>query len=806
MPSNPADIQKILRDPQFQGLSKQPEEQVRVIQNYLVQSEEGYDTLSPQDQLHTAAQVLDHYKPGLLQQVAEYLPVVGSAIRAAESPEQTRPLARGLLRLLGTSAEEASPFARAAASVGVETAEIAALAPLGGIAARPLIGAASRIIPAGAEALLARAGAQVAEGAIGAAAVTAARSHVARYVDRAITDATIGALFGAADAIETGQLHPFEQFVVNPLAGAALGVLFTGFGRARERFGEFQTRQALQEIQTNPALQEMAAQVSPVVREVHKILKGDLADAGDLVLRGLREPVSEGEFRLLKDALTNDARLLKSDVGQRLLVAQKDHLLPRLVEEVPETAPFRINIELPGGKRETLIDPAYSDVQRLLAQHAAGDLYITSAEGRGATNLVQRARLAIEESYGPRSQFLGQLGLPLGERGAGQFERPLNQLRPEPTAGGIQGDLFGEARPVPPQPFTQGTPPVAQTRGLAPTEVAAPSGGTVTENAVPAFPRPQLFEGPGSPGFRPEQIDAAVTKIKEQAPPGTDIGQLLTQEQISASLPIQLRQVIPITQGPAPKFTDVGVSAPLRYDVPITSGRFQIGAAGAQEVLEHPQSVPVRVVTPEVSLLRQVASEGKTLTTQRLAKELGIPFDEAQAKRRELIQQGLIDRQGRPTAAGQQSVLSERVAAPTPPPEVGATAAVPGETEPGTVVAATPAQTVVQSASGQPKVVVPSVEGEPVEVTKLPGLPAQAQPPAEANPTQKRARAQRETKLLEIPEMTPEQRLKRREQLDRKLEKGQKMTPEEDLELEALVDFESEGKLSSQYASVRCRV
>src|ERR1043166_524277 len=104
MPADPAVIQKIVRDPEFQALGNNPERQAQIMRDYLHQAEPDFGNLAVDQQIRTAAQVLDHYQPGVMSKIADMLPVIGPIKRAVEDPAQVRPLTRGIVEAFGGEA------------------------------------------------------------------------------------------------------------------------------------------------------------------------------------------------------------------------------------------------------------------------------------------------------------------------------------------------------------------------------------------------------------------------------------------------------------------------------------------------------------------------------------------------------------------------------------------------------------------------------------------------------------------------------------------------------------------------------
>lgn len=697
MPASLEDIQKIIRDPRFSEMSNNPEAQVRVIQDYLYRSDERFPTLNLDEQIGTAAEVLDKARPGIASRFADALPIIGPIKQAIENPDAVRPLTRGVLKAIGGEGILSTGLGRGLAEAGREVVEGAALIPVGGFIAKPLTALAGKVL--GGVAAKTLGGVAIESATTGAAEVAAplakafaSRAFIEQAVDRAVTDGTIGALYGAVSAAEHGD-NPLNHLGESALYGAALGVAFMGFGVAARRFGEFRARQAVELLQTNPEMQTILKDAAPILHAFSKTAKVGREEAGDVIYRALQGTVREEEFPLLREMMLDNPRLLKTDMGLKIMQNQKELLLPKVLDE--SFPRLEIRVEQGDGRIYTAVDPTPSGIKDLLEKSNTGEIHVLDAKGHGATQFIGR----VTEGLDARPLEGPEFGENPVLRPSGAYpERPSTFSDTRPRVEETPNPLTGEGASS-----TQAPP----NQGGAPPEI-----NPLTGERVLAANEPEL-----SATFS-KAITGGTLSESESAQLSQTVSEMV-REQIASSLPSELRATDlsnPLTgegvasRTPLPQGGASPIINPLTGETGVVRGLF-LGDAERSSYGRYPQVVDI---------VQEAKANGRAITTVEIADALDVNVNQASRLYRELVKNGRIDRRGNPLETVTPVVPREPAKRSISNP--GSPASIPGTSEIGTVVQDTPALKIVEKANGEQVSVVELATGEEAIMVKRPGL------------------------------------------------------------------------------------
>lgn len=424
---DPRELQQLIRDQRFQALSAP--DQHATLRGFLAESDEEFKGFSGLEQQQLTGSLLAHYQPTLattVADVAEYVPVVGGAVRGARAAEAGEP-ARPLTSLLSGGFEATSVPGRALQEAGRDVAELAALGGatalarpfLGRVAARVAGGLGEEVAPGLLARLSGRTGASelvdtalrattsaAAERVAGAAAKAALRQ---RFVERGLTELTAGELFGITSAIErgisTGEVEPLEDFVKTPLGVAALGTAFYGLGGLARKLGIRNIQPLVDDLaKRDPErLARFQGEAAGVIDAVARTSGGRLSReaSADVVFNAVREPLAaQADVKILRETLRAHPEVLDSELGLHLLRTQRERL----------TAP-EVRVTASPGLRVTYDDEAGRTVTELLTDHVAQ---------RAFAKRVRAGRIVVDNAAGDEAAVL-RAGIRPGEAVEGRF-------------------------------------------------------------------------------------------------------------------------------------------------------------------------------------------------------------------------------------------------------------------------------------------------------------------------------------------------------------------------------------------------
>lgn len=467
MPADPRELQRLVRAPTFQALS--PVQQLDSFRAHLQDTDEEFAGFGDEQQQTVTRDVLQYYQPGFattVGDVAEYVPVIGGAVRgyrAAEMGEPERPLTSVL------PGEANTPIERASKEAFRDVAELA-VAGGGTLLFRPFLSRLAARVAGGAlestaaavglgagrtattEALGAAALADRAIGAAGFGAMRKAAGEAARVALRermtlyGLEQFTAGELFGVTQALERGiaggEMEPFEDFVKTPLGVAALSLPFLGAGALARRYGAHSMERILEASgRIDPErLQTTRPQIAKIAEAIYRAGGGRVTreEAADITIGALTTPIAQqGEMRIVRDALRQSPEILGSEAGLRILRTQRALVEPDVTLVDGPYLRVSYTDERNRTVTEDLSDPA---AQREFAKRVAGgDLTIDTVVGDQASVLRAgiRAGTPVAERVAPGA---GRTGF-VAEEGLG----PVRGPQAEPGTAGLPALRTAEA-------------------------------------------------------------------------------------------------------------------------------------------------------------------------------------------------------------------------------------------------------------------------------------------------------------------------------------------------------------------------
>ena len=561
-----AATQELVRSTGFQNL--EPTEQIKVMKRFIGQRQQAFGGLGLIEQDAIARRSIESHAPSAFArvgagvrkagEVVSELPIIKPALQITglkEPPEEVRPftelLMKGVLTgagpgmippsVAGQITEEMleSPTGRAGAELTRDVAELGALFTG---AAGLVRGVGARILPSGVEAAGSALRAGTAATAETFAKEAAGQALKKSLVERVATDFTVGELFGVVDALETQELRPLEQFVINPLAIAGLGLVLFGAGRALNRFGPVRVQEAARALEQDIGLQGIARDAQQFTNVFRRSTGLGREEAGEVVFKAARGTLSDAEFTLIRDTIVKNPRLLGNDFGLHLA----RQLRPKLQTKV-EVADESLTVlfEDIRTRRETSVRPTSAKEATELAKRAAqGEIRILRARGRDADVrpfLPERpsastAPVEVAEGTEPISSQL-EAGLErLGIAPAEPRKRPVTEV--PVLRGPEQGPSVG--------PLVESRAPSLRTAG----DLAEARAGV----APPIQERSILLDqfGRPIPGIKPTVIEGATAEALEISNPRLRSAVELAERKtafVGQPRPLQL-ETRPVFEGP----------------------------------------------------------------------------------------------------------------------------------------------------------------------------------------------------------------------------------------------------------------
>ena len=500
-------LRQITRSPQFAQI---PDSQkAQSIRSFLAANNEQFAGFNELEQTFVSTSLLNDASPGLAERIGSVLPITGRAIEAFRGERipgavglglEEAPAMAGLEGFPGiTPTEEelatrrrgmaeASPSARAATALAGELIELTAIFGVASLAAGPLV---TRFMGS-AGATAARA---FATGSEELARVAAVQSFRTQLASRLTTDVLAGEMFGIVDAMETGEIRPLQQFIINPVAIAGLGLALFGAGRAVRRFGQSRVSEAQRFIQEQPGLETIAGGATRIQSAVQRGASLSREDAGELIFKVATGQATEAESFTVRNILRANPELLNEEFGLHLVRMLKPTLQTQVrVADVPP----RVSFEDVRTRRETTqLIRTQEELASLEQRLRTGEIHITHAEGPEA--IVRRFR---RRDLGPVPEVMkGTEPLPT------QLE--VAMVRAPVAARPLEG---------PPTLIEGAQPPTPAPGGLvAPTGGPAPPSGLPTAAEIgfrragrapeaPGIPSGARIESPSTPGLSPTEV------------------------------------------------------------------------------------------------------------------------------------------------------------------------------------------------------------------------------------------------------------------------------------------------------------
>lgn len=400
MPADPDVVRRITQDPEFEQLSE--EGKLDTMRSYMHQTDEDFRGLHPDEQMHTAYQLIQAHQPGALRRFAEaYAPVIGPVLHAARAPEQIRPWTRAAAGLVGADEAVKTPFGAATAEALREVATLGLLhfagGPLISKVAEPVIGATvGRLVPG----LVEKGVTAALDSGVAAAVPSLTKAGTQALIERvahgAVEGSLIGPLFHIADSVERHETPTIGGLLASAGSMAAFSAGLSGLGAVATRFGSRAAQEAAQRLQSDRDVQTAVSQARPIQQGYARLAGVDQEAAGDVVTRAIGgELLDPDEFKVMRRVLTSDPAMLKNEATLRILQTQKEHLVPSAkqaplsIEEEPP-GPLSVRHENRQGGTTTSYPANEQQMQRLIAQHHSRDIHILpeGIDGEGAQDFL----------------------------------------------------------------------------------------------------------------------------------------------------------------------------------------------------------------------------------------------------------------------------------------------------------------------------------------------------------------------------------------------------------------------------------
>lgn len=392
--------QRVLRDPNFQAMD--PQQQLEVYKSGMRQmAPEATASLDDGALTSMAQEHMQANGPGRLEGiadtlggVAESLPVLGGAIQGYQG--RLREWAQPVAELATHGERQPGGLEGALVGAGFDLAELGLLtaiaSPVGSLAARVgLKGAA-----VGVEAGFGAAVSQTAEATVRAAGAQAIR---AKYLERAVTDATVGELYTLSKAAETGHMPSAQEFIVSPLAMAGLGVGLMGMGRVIERWGAPKANEVIARLQEIAPDEKFIATMgdgkkiaSAVASQVHGM---DPESAGQLVYDAITKVLPDDQQQLIKRALMANPELAGSELGVHIVRMQRVMVDP--VFKVIEPTEKELKV---GPPREKLSKVVYEELTGPRTRHTQTLKDLTTGETAAVADRFKRGEIHVSYAEG----------------------------------------------------------------------------------------------------------------------------------------------------------------------------------------------------------------------------------------------------------------------------------------------------------------------------------------------------------------------------------------------------------------------
>lgn len=443
----------LVQDGQFQALPA--ERRMAVFRSFASKADpEGFGQLGEEGQLRIAAKVMGENAPGFLDTLKSGARAVGEFVgelpgvkpvqqyaRTLAGQEgvdvEQRPITRRLIEAFATAGQTvgdgtgagfqavsgmdpqrgAREFEKAVSAtatgrfVSEVSRDVAELIGGFGVARALVKGAASRFGLEKSSEMMANAlgvGAGSAEEATALATQAARRKVIEKVTERVATDVTVGELFGVSHAIERGEVKPLEDFVVNPVLMATIGLGLMGTSAALKRFGPVRVQEATAALEgQGPGGADMKGVARDAQHFANALRKGSQLDkeaAGETLFKVATGKGELGEVRLIRDLMIADPSLVKNEFGLHMTRMLRPVLSTRV--EVVE-GPLRIRYEDPKTRRETLVTPTAEEARALAKQAERGELHVIEAKGSAREVAPFEAELGSRPSVVDGTEILG---------------------------------------------------------------------------------------------------------------------------------------------------------------------------------------------------------------------------------------------------------------------------------------------------------------------------------------------------------------------------------------------------------------
>lgn len=342
-------LRALVRDPSFSSLPS-PGDQLKVFQQHLEDTDPSFASL-PDDPLGNtkskmARDFLAELRPDWkekLANAAEYIPVVGGAIQGGRAYDAGQPQRYFTEKIFGPAQSRGQAMANEA------------LRDVGELIGTGI--AAGAVVKTGAKMLFGKALEEGVAGALSSVAADAATTAAAqvgktavrrKFWEEVATNVGAGELMGGIQAMERGEVKPFEDFVMTPAGVGALGIAFHGMGMAVKKFGQYRTQRILQSIEglNDPAFAQFLQTDGPAfVNTVKKATGMDTEAAANFAEKVATTPVSGDEANLIRGIFKTHPEILNTEIGQHILRMQRDAVTRTEIQLKPEGTPVTIHYE-----------------------------------------------------------------------------------------------------------------------------------------------------------------------------------------------------------------------------------------------------------------------------------------------------------------------------------------------------------------------------------------------------------------------------------------------------------------------------